>query len=121
MITTLLGSQTLAVWPNSRLKTPMVPGPQTSCVIRMSAWAQTLSPAWTRALPAARASIFSVKVINLSKLPDWHSHFNTQTYAENRRRTHTRGTLFSGAWTVSPAVYAWNHADGLSQPCSREI
>ncbi len=63
MMTTLLRSQTLALAPNSRLKTPMVPGPQTSWVMRMSALTQTLSPAATLALPAARAKIFSVKVI----------------------------------------------------------
>src|ERR1035441_2387421 len=56
MMTTLLRSQTLAALPNSRWNTPMVPGPQTSCVIRTSAWTQTLSPASTRALPAAPAS-----------------------------------------------------------------
>src|SRR6266404_2605001 len=63
MMTTLLRSQTLASLPNSRLKTPMVPGPHTSCVMRTSALTQTLSPAWTLALPAARARIFSVNVI----------------------------------------------------------
>src|SRR5262249_29736911 len=47
----------------SRLKTPMVPGPYTSCVINMSALTQMFSPAWTLDLPAARARIFSVSVI----------------------------------------------------------
>src|SRR5689334_11077995 len=63
MITTLERSQTFASLPNSRLKTPIVPGPQTSCVIKISALTQTLSPAWTVGLPAARARIFSVSVI----------------------------------------------------------
>src|SRR5437762_14380407 len=71
MMTILLRSQTLASLPNSRLKTPMVPGPQTSWVINTSAWTQTLSPDWTRALPAARARIFSVKVIVQSNLADF--------------------------------------------------
>src|SRR5882724_7325306 len=44
----------------------MVPGPQTSWVISTSALTQTLSPACTRALPAARARIFSVSVIELN-------------------------------------------------------
>src|ERR1035437_3731330 len=78
MMTTLLRSQTLAALPNSRWNTPMVPGPQTSCVIRTSAWTQTLSPASTRALPDARASIVSVKVINHNKLVDRAPEFNTQ-------------------------------------------
>src|SRR3954468_23015799 len=64
IITTFFWSQTFAFWPNSRLKTPIVPGPQTSCVIKMSAFTQTFSPAETFALPAALAKIFSVKVIN---------------------------------------------------------
>src|SRR5437868_6418304 len=64
MITTRLLSQTLAVWPNSRLNTPMVPGPHTSCVMSTSAFTQMLSPACTEDLPAARARIFSVNVIN---------------------------------------------------------
>src|SRR5664279_2749125 len=63
MMTILFLSQTFAVWPNSRLNTPMVPGPQTSCVMSTSAFTQMLSPAWTLALPAARARIFSVNVI----------------------------------------------------------
>src|SRR2546425_7117907 len=63
MMTILLRSQTLASLPNSRLKTPMVPGPQTSWVISTSVWTQTLSPACARDLPAARARIFSVSVI----------------------------------------------------------
>src|SRR3954462_903943 len=63
MMTTLERSHTLASLPNSRLKTPMVPGPHTSCVIRISALTQTLSPAWAVGFPAARARIFSVSVI----------------------------------------------------------
>ncbi len=63
MMTILWRSQTLAVLPNSRLNTPIVPGPQTSCVISTSAFTQILSPAATRGFPAARASIFSVNVI----------------------------------------------------------
>src|SRR6266481_4542221 len=63
MITTLFASHTFASLPNSRLKTPIVPGPHTSCVIRMSVFTHTLSPAATRALPLARARIFSVRVI----------------------------------------------------------
>src|ERR1043166_3540407 len=69
-MTTRLGSQTLAALPNSRLNTPMVPGPQTSCVMSTSAFTQILSPAGTEALPAARARIFSVNVIRGAKLND---------------------------------------------------
>src|SRR6266508_4155593 len=68
MMTTLLRSQTLAAGPNSRLNTPMVPGPQTSCVMSTSAFTHTLSPACTCALPAARARIFSVSVIRSKSL-----------------------------------------------------
>src|SRR5688500_16687904 len=70
MMTTRLGSQTLAALPNSRLNTPMVPGPQTSCVMSTSAFTQMLSPACTEDLPAARARIFSVNVIGAAKLND---------------------------------------------------
>src|SRR3954452_5582927 len=63
MMTILPGSQTFASWPNSRLKTPMLPGPQTSWVRRMSALTQILLPASTRSFPLARAKIFSVRVI----------------------------------------------------------
>src|SRR6266542_2878731 len=63
MMITRWRSHTLAAWPNSRLKTPMVPGPQTSWVIRTSAFTHRLSPACTRALPASRARIVSVKVM----------------------------------------------------------
>src|ERR1700693_1210972 len=65
MMTSFLRSQTLASWPNSRLKMPIVPGPQTSWVMRTSTFTQTLSPGWTCALPLARARTFSVRVINL--------------------------------------------------------
>src|SRR5437667_9901516 len=68
MITILVRSHTRAFLPNSRLNTPIVPGPQTSCVIKTSAFTHTLSPAWTWALPDARASIFSVNVIRGSNL-----------------------------------------------------
>src|SRR5258706_11624041 len=71
MITTLSRSQTLAALPNSRLNTPMVPGPQTSWVISKSALTQTLSPACTCPFPAARASIFSVSVID--RKPNWRT------------------------------------------------
>src|SRR5687768_4825568 len=63
MITTRWRSQTFADLPNSRLNTPIVPGPQTSWVIRISAFTQILSPAWTWDLPEARARIFSLNVI----------------------------------------------------------
>src|SRR6266496_4464519 len=63
MMTTRSRFHTLAALPNSRLNTPMVPGPQTSWVIRTSACTHRLSPACTRALPAARARIVSVKVM----------------------------------------------------------
>src|SRR5580700_7875997 len=62
-MTILFLSQTFASLPNSRLNTPMVPGPHTSCVISTSAFTQILSPAWTVFLPEARARSFSVNVI----------------------------------------------------------
>src|SRR6266567_8113062 len=73
-MTTLFRSQTLAFLPNSRLKTPIVPGPQTSCVISTSAFTQMLSPACTRFWPAARARIFSVKVIKRSQKLNGAAH-----------------------------------------------
>src|SRR5476651_1081637 len=63
MMTILFLSQTLAFLPNSRLNTPIVPGPQTSWVRRTSVFTQTFSPGATWALPLARASSFSVNVI----------------------------------------------------------
>ena len=64
MMTIFSLSQTFASLPNSRLNTPMVPGPQTSWVMSTSAFTQTLSPACTDFLPDARARIFSVNVIS---------------------------------------------------------
>src|ERR1041385_993991 len=64
MITIRSRSHTFALGPNSRLNTPIGPGPQTSCVIKTSAFTQMLSPASTLALCAARARIFSVNVKN---------------------------------------------------------
>src|SRR3984957_28386 len=89
-MTTLLRSQTLASAPNSRLNTPIVPGPHTSCVIRMSALPPTLPPAATLGLPDARARIFSVKVISSSKVnpllhPD-KPRFKTDLNRGNQRR-----------------------------------
>src|SRR5438093_13560525 len=77
MMTTLSLSQTLAVAPNSRLKTPIVPGPQTSWVMRTSTLTQTLSPGRTAFLPDARAMIFSVSVMqrilryNIGMVESW--------------------------------------------------
>src|SRR5207249_4285840 len=68
MMTTLVLSQTLASLPNSRLNTPIVPGPHTSWVMRMSTFTHTLSPAWTCALPLARARTFSVRVIRAESI-----------------------------------------------------
>src|SRR4051812_40632458 len=65
MMTTFFASQTFALLPNSRLKTPIVPGPHTSWVMRTSTLTHTLSPGWTCALPEARARTFSVSVIRL--------------------------------------------------------
>ena len=63
MMTTFSRSQTLASVPKCFLNTPMVPGPQTSCVMSTSTLTQTLSPGSTGSRPAARARIFSVSVI----------------------------------------------------------
>src|SRR5436190_17725554 len=46
----------------------MVPGPQTSWVIRTSTLTHTLSPGCTFALPLARARTFSVRVIRIGKM-----------------------------------------------------
>src|SRR5689334_14687103 len=96
MITTRFRSQTLAFGPNSRLKTPMVPGPQTSCVISTSAFTQMLSPACTRALPAARASIFSVKVM----------------VGYDYRRTDVPATAETGAGSARRGARGLSPADG---------
>src|SRR5712692_7572514 len=63
MMTTLFLSQTLASLPKCCLKTPMVPGPHTSWVMRISVSTQMLSPGTTLSLPACRARILSVMVI----------------------------------------------------------
>src|SRR5262249_43682436 len=63
MTTTFSRSQTLASWPKCFLNTPIVPGPQTSWVMRTSTSTQMLSPGRTLSRPAARARIFSVRVI----------------------------------------------------------
>src|SRR4051812_5634026 len=78
MITNFLRSQTFASLPNLRLNTPMVPRPHTSCVMRTSAFTQILSPACTLGLPAARARIFSVNVINPETVPEQGSDFNPE-------------------------------------------
>src|SRR5262249_51753388 len=62
MRTTLSRSQTLAFWPKCCLKMPMVPGPQTSWVMRTSTFTQMFSPGAVVSRPAARARIFSVIV-----------------------------------------------------------
>src|SRR5688500_13555888 len=63
MTTNFSLSQTLASGPKCFLKTPMVPGPQTSWVMSTSTLTQTFSPGATASRPAARARIFSVSVI----------------------------------------------------------
>src|SRR5665213_854611 len=85
MMMILFLSQTFASLPNSRLNTPMVPGPQTSCVMSTSAFTQILSPAWTEALPAARARIFSVNVIR-----NKHSRSGGQVQLHKRRENFRR-------------------------------
>src|SRR5262249_14908994 len=62
MSTTLSRSQTLAFCPKCCLKMPMVPGPQTSCVMSTSTFTQMFSPGAAASRPAARARIFSVIV-----------------------------------------------------------
>jgi len=63
IITTLEGSQTLACRPKFSWKTPIVPGPHTSWVIKTSTLTQMLSPGEISCFPALRARIFSVIVI----------------------------------------------------------
>ncbi len=63
MITTFSGSQTLAFGPNCLRKMPIVPGPHTSWVIRMSTSTQMLSPGATVFRPACCASTCSVIVM----------------------------------------------------------
>src|SRR5919202_1446308 len=63
MMTTFSRSQTRASVPKFFLKTPNVPGPQTSCVMSTSTFTQTFSPGATWSRPLCRARIFSVIVI----------------------------------------------------------
>src|SRR6185295_928595 len=63
MMTTLFLSQTLAFLPNLSWKMPMVPGPQTSWVMRTSTSTQIFSPGRTAAFLACLAMIFSVRVM----------------------------------------------------------
>src|SRR5690242_13647742 len=63
MMTTESGFQTLALRPNFSWKMPMVPGPQTSWVMRTSTFTQIFSPGVTFERPACLARIFSVMVM----------------------------------------------------------
>ena len=63
MMTTRSRSQTFALRPNFSWKMPIVPGPQTSWVMRMSTFTQTFSPGITWLLPLCLARIFSVMVM----------------------------------------------------------
>src|SRR5687768_2280638 len=63
MMTTRSLSHTLALGPNFSRKMPMVPGPQTSWVMRTSTLTQTLSAGSTCDLLACLARIFSVMVM----------------------------------------------------------
>src|SRR2546421_569859 len=63
MITTLLRAHTLGVLPNCRFKNPIVPGPQTSCVIRRSAFTQIFLPAFSPDFSSPRATNFFVHAI----------------------------------------------------------
>src|SRR3954467_9407158 len=63
MRTSFSRSHTLASVPKFFLKTPNVPGPQTSWVMRTSTFAHTFSPGATWSFPEARARIFSVIVM----------------------------------------------------------
>src|SRR3990167_16785 len=65
MMTTFSLSQTLAFFPKCSLNTPIVPGPQISCVIKTSTSIQTFSPGWTSFFLDFAAKIFSVKVIDI--------------------------------------------------------
>ena len=69
----LLAVPDLGLSPKCFLKMPMVPGPQTSCVMSTSTSTQTFSPGTTLDLPAARARIFSVIVMGegISVFPVW--------------------------------------------------
>src|SRR6478735_3948015 len=63
MITTRSRSHTFALRPNFSWKMPIVPGPHTSCVMRMSTSTHTLSLGLTWLLPVCLARIFSVMVM----------------------------------------------------------
>src|SRR5438034_10983823 len=63
MTTTRSRSHTLALRPNFSWKIPIVPGPQTSWVMRMSTFTQTFSPGVTWLLAACLERIFSVMVM----------------------------------------------------------
>jgi len=71
---------TLASSPNSFLKIPIEPGPQTSCVIKISTLTQTLSPGLSWAFSEALANIFSVIVIAVLT-------WNTSTQAKSHTKT----------------------------------
>jgi hypothetical protein len=112
--------QTLASSPNSSLKMPMVPGPQTSCVTSTSTSTQTFSPGWRLARSDARARIFSVIVIALFTCgghtqaarvgPPAANTISTkfriqQPYRDGvRRRTRGRGDGAYAAWLVPAAL-----------------
>src|SRR5688572_7461685 len=101
MITTLFLSHTFASLPNSRLKTPIVPGPHTSWVMRMSAFTHTFSPADTWAFPAALAKIFSVSVISR----DAQCNDAPPPPQVERSPIHTRTIHFSVAFEACDATF----------------
>src|ERR1700733_11636703 len=82
MITTRFLSQTFALRPNCSWKIPIVPGPQTSWVIRMSTSTQTFSSGETLLRPLCLAKIFSVIVMpGICKTPAFGRKLQPQSIA----------------------------------------
>src|ERR1700744_6370483 len=82
MITTRFLSHTFALRPNFSWKMPIVPGPHTSWVMRMSTFTQTFSSGETRLRPLCLARIFSVIVMPaMCKTPGAKGENRTPKYS----------------------------------------
>src|SRR5262245_41950800 len=116
MTTTLSRSQTFAFLPKCCWNTPMVPGPQTSWVMSTSPPIQTLSPGGTEAVPAWRASVFSVRVIEaMERTPPVSAELPSPYYRLFRHRTASPSAAASRLLEHLSCVHALAYHDGEPQ------
>src|SRR5919201_1497802 len=82
MMTTWSRSQTLASRPKCCLKTPMVPGPHTSCVMRTSTSTQMFSPGCTLSRPPEPHAMTTAPTCHLVTLGCKVNQYETQYVKE---------------------------------------